>query len=320
MPQPLEIWQRQRAMADTLYFLMGPTAVGKTDLSLEWAERLNAEIISTDSLLFYRGMDIGTAKPSRAELQRVPHHLIDVVDVDEPLNLLRYLELVKEAIQLIVSRGKNVLLVGGSGFYVHSFFQPFPQDIADNDQVREDIQILYEQLGVEGLLQALDERHPDGTPGLDRNNPHRVMNALLRSRLIGKSWSEMREEWESRPQPFAEYTKKAVRLGRPNAEMFPRIEKRITQMMDQGLLEEVERLKIMGIEKNPTARTAIGYREILENPNASRNEIEELIALHTRQLVRKQEKWFRSKFARLPVIHPDHAIEENDPGALFQTP
>jgi tRNA dimethylallyltransferase len=292
-------------MTATLYFLTGPTAVGKTELALEWAERMNAEIVSCDSLLFYRGMDIGTAKPTQGERARVPHHLIDLVPVSEPFNLPRFLQAAEVAIADIQSRGKQVLIAGGSGFYLYSFFQPIPQELPDQDGVREELQDLQAECGLAGLLDELDRLHPSGTPGLDRNNPHRVFNAVLRSRLLGLSWEEMRKEWQSRPVPFAEFSKQVVRLGRPDEEMWGRIEQRVRLMLQQGLAEEVWRLREEGIEQNPTARTAIGYREILQNPHASTEEWVEQIALHTRQLVRKQEKWFRSKFASVEVLHPD---------------
>lgn len=304
-------------MPATLYFLMGPTAVGKTDLSLEWAERMNAEILSCDSLLFYRGMDIGTAKPTVEERSRVRHHLIDVAEVDQPLNLPCFLEFAEQAVAEIEARNKTVLVAGGSGFYLHSFFQPFPQELPESGEIRTQLEELAATRGLEGLLQELDRLHPEGTPGLDRQNPHRVFNALLRSHILGKSWEEMRHDWLTRHPPFPDHQKKAVRLGRPDEEMFPRIEKRITQMMDQGLVEEVRMLKQRGIINNPTARTAIGYREILENPQASRRELEEQIALHTRQLVRKQEKWFRNKFASIPAQHPERLAGTACPEECF---
>lgn len=306
-------------MTPTLYFLMGPTAVGKTDLSLEWAERMNAEILSCDSLLFYRGMDIGTAKPSLEERNRIRHHLIDVVEVNQPLNLPRFLELAEQAVNEIEVRGKTVLIAGGSGFYLHSFFQPLPQELPESEELRAELENLSNTHGLQGLLGELDRLHPEGTPGLDRQNPHRVFNALLRSHLLGKSWEEMRKDWENRPWPLPDHRRKVVRLGRPDEEMFPRIEKRITQMIDQGLREEVERLRTRGIADNPTARTAIGYREILENPQASRQQLEEQIALHTRQLVRKQEKWFRNKFVKISVQHPEPLRKENNPEICFES-
>ena len=178
-------------MKPVLHIITGPTAVGKTDYALTYAEEHNAEIVSCDALLVYKGMDIGTAKPSPDDLARVPHHLIDVNAVNEPYDITVYVRDARAAVEEITARGKSVVLTGGSGFYLKSFFAPVVDDIEVFDSTREQVAELYAAEGLEGLLIALRKNSPQGFGKLDTLNPRRVQRALERCMASGKSLPEL---------------------------------------------------------------------------------------------------------------------------------
>lgn len=280
-----------------LYVLTGPTAVGKTELALRWAEANDAEIVSCDSLLFYRGMDIGTAKPTVAELARVRHHLIDICAVDDPMNIARYVALARSAVAEIAGRGKRVLVTGGSGFYLKAFFSPVADAVAVAPALRQEID---DRLTREGLASLLDELHrlnPAGLGALDTANPRRVTRALERCRASGRTLAELAEAFAAQPAPFAEWTIDCTRLERDPAELDGRVAQRVTLMLASGLVAEVRDLRAAGLENNTSAARAIGYRETLALlagmlPEAA---LAAEIAANTRQLVRKQRTWFRTQ-------------------------
>jgi len=286
----------------TLHVLTGPTAVGKTERALRWAEENNAEIVSCDSLLFYRGMDIGTAKPTRADLARVPHHLVDVCDCDTQMDITRYIALARAAVDGIAARGKRILVTGGSGFYLKSFFAPVADDIAVPPALRAEIA---EQLAREGLpalvarLRALNPA-PQGLGSLDTSNPRRVTRALERCRASGRTLAALAAEFAQRPSAFADWRVQLTVLDRPREELETRIAQRTDAMLAAGLIDEVKRLRAAGFERNPSAARAIGYRETLAMldgklpPEALAAEI----AKNTRALVKKQRTWFRTQLPK----------------------
>ncbi|HLP02532.1 MAG TPA: isopentenyl transferase family protein [Opitutaceae bacterium] len=167
-------------MNGVIHVLTGCTAVGKTELALRWAEARGAEIVSCDSLLFYRGMDIGTAKPMRAELARVPHHLVDVCDVREQVNITHYVMNARAAVEGIWARGRSVLVTGGSGFYLKAFFGPVADDVAVPAELRDAVRGKLEREGLEALVAELRALNPAGLGALDVLNPRRVTRALER--------------------------------------------------------------------------------------------------------------------------------------------
>jgi tRNA dimethylallyltransferase len=280
-----------------LHVVTGCTAAGKTEWALRWAEANGAEIISCDSLLFYRGMDIGTAKPTLAERERIPHHLIDVRAVDEPMNVAAYAQLARRVAEEIVGRGRAVLVVGGSGFYLKAFFAA----VTDAVEVPAAVRVrVAEQLAAEGLpalVAALERLNPAGLGSLDRDNPRRVTRALERCLASGRSLAQLAAEFARIPAPFGAWEKEVTLLERPPAELEARIEARIGAMLRQGLVEEVRRLRAAGLERNPSAAGAIGYREVLallDGRLAPANLAAEIVR-NTRALVKKQRTWFRTQ-------------------------
>lgn len=295
-----------------LFILSGPTAVGKTELALQWAEKFDAEIVSCDSLLFYRGMDIGTAKPNRDELARVPHHLVDVCEVDTAMNIATYVERARAAVDEIVGRGRRVLVTGGSGFYLKAFLGPVADGVEVPAALREELELLLEERGLEPLLDQLEELNPEGLGELDQANPRRVIRALERCRASGKTLAVLRAEFEALPGPFADFKAQVVRLGRSTEELHERIERRIEIMLSDGLVDEVRRLEGKGLRLNPSAARSIGYRETLAviDGELPETELAQEIAKNTWALVRKQRTWFRTQLPEHRVLPAGNARAE----------
>lgn len=277
----------------SLIFVVGPTAAGKTALSLELAEQLNRPILSCDSLCFYRGMDIGTAKPTAAEQARVPHFGIDLVEPSEGYDIVQYERYARDCVEAHSATG--LIVTGGSGFYLKSFFSPVTDQIEVPEGLMETVQQLHNDQGLPGLVQALQARNPDGTGTLDLQNPRRVEKALLRCMASGKTLQQLASEFAHQPDPYADYSRCVLLLDRDTQELDTRIGQRTRQMLATGLIEEVRQLRLKGLEQNPSGRDSIGYRETLQflDGELDQNTLESEINLHTRQLVRKQRKWFR---------------------------
>ncbi len=284
-------------MTQTVHIITGPTAVGKTEYALAYAESRDAEIVSCDASLIYRGMDIGTAKPTAEELARVPHHLIDVNAVDEPYDIVAYVRDAEAAVADIFARGKSVVVTGGSGFYLKSFFAPVIDVVKVSAAVRAEVADLYEAEGLTGLLSALHARSPSGLGNLDVKNPRRVLRALERCLASGKSLPELQAEFAARPEPYREYRKRLILLERDKEVLKERVALRAELMLQAGLIEEVRGLMARGIRKNPSACSAIGYRETIAYLEGSlaREELLPSIVQNTVHLVKKQRTWFRTQ-------------------------
>lgn len=287
-------------MARVIHVLTGCTAVGKTDLALRWAEAHGAEIVSCDALLFYRGMDIGTAKPTAAERIRVPHHLIDVCTLREPMDVARYVTLAQAAVAEISGRGQPVLVTGGSGFYLKAFFAPVADAVAVPHTVRERVRALDPAKALAELV-ALNS---GGVGPLDTANPRRVSRALERCIASGRTLAVLAADFARQLPPFADWEVKLVRLDRPADELKHRIELRVSAMLAAGLVEEVRGLLAQGLKENPSAAQAIGYREVIAMlagrlPAA---ELAAAIAKNTRALVKKQRTWFRTQLPGHRVV------------------
>ena len=285
---------------ESLFVLTGCTAVGKTEWALEWAESNDAEIVSCDSLLFYKGMDIGTAKPTGAERARVPHHLIDICEPHERMDIAAFLPLAIAAVEDIRVRGKKVLVTGGSGFYLKAFFSPVLDSVRVSTKTRETVRSLEQAGGLEKMVEILRSLDPDCEGELDIQNPRRVLKALERCMETGKSMRQLKTEFSSQKNPLTEMSKKLVVLDRDRKELDARIEERVAAMLKEGLVEEVKRLRADGFESNPSGAGSIGYRETLayldgeiEFENLARN-----IVVDTQRLAKKQRTWFRTQ---LPV-------------------
>jgi tRNA dimethylallyltransferase len=284
----------------TLYVLTGPTAVGKTEAALRWAERHGAEIVSCDSLLFYRGLDIGTAKPTTAEQARVPHHLVDIIDVTERMDVAQFVQRARAAVAAIEARGRTVLVTGGSGLYLKTFFAP----VADDVEVPRDVRARVEKLPLAEAVAELRRLNSLGLGTLDTANPRRVARALERCLASGKTLPELAEEFARQPAPFADWRVVLTRLERPPAELEARIDARVTSMLRTGLVDEVRRMRAAGLEQNPSASRAIGYLEVLGmlEGKLDQADLADEIAKHTRALVKKQRTWFRTQLPTHQVL------------------
>jgi tRNA dimethylallyltransferase len=295
-----------------LHVLTGCTAVGKTEWALRWAEARGAEIVSCDSLLFYRGMDVGTAKPSAAELARVPHHLVDLCDLGDRMDVTRYVARTRTVLAEIAARGRSALVVGGSGFYLKAFFSPVADEVAVPAPLRAEVAAL--PLAV--ALDRLRALNPSGLETLDTANPRRVARALERCLASGRTLAELAEEFARQPAPFADWAVKLARIDRAPEELGRRIEARVAAMLRAGLVDEVRRLLSLGLTENPSAARAIGYRETID-VLAGRLPVCDLasvIVKNTRALVKKQRTWFRTQL-------PPHRVVDggklHDIGELF---
>lgn len=288
-------------MPRILHVLTGCTAVGKTELALRWAEANGAEIVSCDSLLFYRGADIGTAKPTTAELARVPHHLIDICDLRERMDVTHYVTKARVAIDGILARGRRVLVTGGSGFYLKSFFAPVADEVAVPPELRAELRARLEATGgLAALVAELQQLNPAGLGALDVQNPRRVLRALERCRVSGRTLAALQADFDAQPAPFADCAVELCELVREPAELDQRIEQRVAAMLAAGLVAEVRGLLAQGLKENPSAAGAIGYRETLDfiEGRLMEPELAGAITRNTRALVKKQRTWFKTQ---LPV-------------------
>lgn len=303
-------------MTRTLHVLTGCTAVGKTELALRWAEANGAEIVSCDSLLFYRGADIGTAKPTKAELARVPHHLLDICGLRERMDVTHYVTKARVAVEGILARGRRVLVTGGSGFYLKSFFAPVADEVAVPPELRTELRTRLEAAGgLASLVAELHQLNPAGLGALDVQNPRRVLRALERCRASGRTLAALQADFDAQPAPFADCAVQLCELVREPAELDQRIEQRVAAMLAAGLVAEVRGLLAQGLKQNPSAAGAIGYRETVDfiEGRLMEPELAGAITRNTRALVKKQRTWFKTQ---LPA-HRQVAAATAQVGDLF---
>ena len=296
-------------MSPIIHILTGPTAVGKTDLAIAWAEAHDAEIISCDSLLVYCGMDIGTAKPPPAAMKKVVHHLIDSVQVSQRFSVKHYQEAAVHATESIISRGKKVLVTGGSGFYLKTFFKPVIDAVEADASIVNKVDQIEKEQGLAGLLSALEKCDPNCKAELDINNPRRVSKALQRCLASGKTLSMLKAEFAQVKSPFNKYIKKVILLERDPDDLTRRIEQRVDSMINNGLVAEVEQLIAAKLEANPSAAAAIGYRETIDYIKSGSRDLDslkQLLCLNTRRLVAKQRKWFRNHLEPDRILNLSH--------------
>ncbi len=280
-----------------LHILTGPTAVGKTEAALSWAEQHNAEILSCDSVCVYRGMDIGSAKPTVAQQQRVPHHGLDLVAPTARYSVTQYIAYAQEVVRKNQSRGKNTLVTGGSGFYLAAFFGPVSDDLMVNDATIQEVRQLQEK-GIEALLRRLQEIEQRPLPAwLDQQNPIRVAKALERRLSSDLSLDEIREEFLQKKSPFEGYTVQARLMERPDDELRTRINQRTHAMLQEGLIEEAQNLLQLNLDPELPSARAVGYRATMDwladGKKVALDGLAERINLDTWALVRKQRKWFK---------------------------
>ena len=268
--------------------IVGPTAVGKSAVALEVAEVLRAEIVSVDSMQIYRGMDVGTDKPTPAMRRRVPHHLLDLEDPSEPLTVAGYQRAARAAISGIAARGRLPLLVGGSGLYFRAVVDDLRFPPRDGS-VRAGLEEEAERLGAAALHARLAELDPVAARRIEPANARRTIRALEAIALTGRPFSDA-GSWDSYQSI---YRLAAAGLTRPRAELYRRIEDRVGRMLARGLIDEARGLAGRGLSR--TARQALGYRQVLEaHPGAGSDELARDIVRATKRFARRQESWFRA--------------------------
>lgn len=273
-----------------LVVILGPTAVGKTEVAMQLAERLGGEIVSADSRLFYRGMDIGTAKPSPEERQRVPHHLIDVAEPDEIWSLPMFQQAARSAIAGIHARGRLPFLVGGTGQYVRAVVETWAPPAQEPDlRLRDTLTRWAGLIGPRELHRRLGVIDPAAAQRMDPNNLRRTVRALEVIFLTGQLFSAQQQKGSS------DYALLLVGLRRPRSELYARVDARIQAMLDAGLLHEVGALLAQGYSPSLPTLSAIGYREMVAHLQGEITLDEAVTRMKrlTRHFVRKQANWFR---------------------------
>jgi len=273
-----------------LIVILGPTAVGKTEISISVAEKIGGEIISADSRLFYRGMDIGTAKPSREQLSSVPHHLVDVANPDEEWSLVRFSSAVELILKDIQNRGKIPFLVGGTGQYIMAIVEGWiPPPRIDDESFREDLERFAQERGADALHQRLASVDSESAERIHPSNLRRVIRALEIFEATGVRASQQRVK-----SPPA-YQVLEIGLHLPREVLYQRIDDRIDNMIENGLVEEVQELLRLGYSSELPSMSAIGYKQIagvLRNKASIQEAVSEMRRL-TRQYVRRQANWFK---------------------------
>ena len=273
-----------------LILIVGPTAVGKTELSIQLAEHLNGEIVSADSRLFYRGMDIGTAKPSPKEQARVPHYLIDIANPDEMLSLAVFQQKAQELIEDIHTRNKIPFLVGGTGQYVRAVTQGWiPPEVKPNEALRNEFEQQKEQNGIYWLHDKLRDLDPIAAEKIDARNYRRTIRALEVIMTTGRKFSEQRGQGDS---PYRLVT---IGLTRPREELYLRVDERIELMFANGFIDEVKALLEKGYSPTLPTMSAIGYRECISVIKGQLTEEQAKVQIRraTRVYVRRQANWFK---------------------------
>lgn len=284
-----------------LIFIVGATATGKSELSLQLAERLDGEIVNADSMQVYRGMDIGTAKLSIQDRRGIPHHLIDILDVTEDASVAQYQSWARGKIDELLSSGKSVVVVGGTGLYVKAILDElnFPDT---NPEVRAKLAEEADRIGGEAMHQRLGKLDPAAAAAIPKENVRRVVRALEVIEITGKPFTA------NLPRAGASYYPDAWQFGlvMNREDLKERIDRRVDQMWREGLVSEVRSLVEKGLNSGKTARAALGYSQILDYlaEKTSEEQAREETKRATRAYARRQETWF-SRDGRIKWLKGD---------------
>ena len=280
-------------MKNKLVIISGPTGVGKTKLSIELAKKIGGEIISADSMQVYKYMDIGSAKVTKEEMQNVKHHLIDVLEPTESFDVNRFQTMANKAIEEIYQRGHIPIIVGGTGFYIQSVlyqieFKEEPQD----QTYRLSLEKLAEEKGAHHLHERLRTVDPEAASEIHENNVKRVIRALEYYKQTGQKISEHNKEQKEKESPY-DFTYFVLTDDRKK--LYDRIDERVDEMMSQGLVEEVQKLKDMGCDSSMVSMQGIGYKEILDylDGETTLERAVYLIKQGSRHYAKRQLTWFR---------------------------
>lgn len=280
-------------MKRPLIVIGGPTACGKTGFSIKLAKKIGGEIISADSMQVYRYMDIGTAKVTQEEAQGVPHYLIDEYDPDEEYNVMLFQEKAKAYMEQIWAKGKIPILVGGTGFYINALLYDTDfTETENNTAFREECYRLAEEQGAEALYERLRQIDPEYAAGIHANNVKRVTRALEYHHLTGEKFSAHNAAQKEKDTP---YTAAVILLTMERERLYARIEERIDQMLEQGLLEEVKGLLDRGYSPDLVSMQGIGYKEFVPyfNGTCTLEEAVTQLKTNTRHFAKRQLTWFR---------------------------
>jgi tRNA dimethylallyltransferase len=282
-------------------FIAGPTAAGKSAVALALAEKIGGEIISVDSMQVYRGLDIGTAKPTAEERARVPHHLLDICDLHESFDAAQFVRHAQKAVEEIRSRGRTPVFCGGTGLYFKAYLEGLGEAPPADEKLRAEL----EATPLEKLLDELRERDPVTFEKIDRQNPRRVIRAVEVIRLTGKPFSAQKSRWCETPgEPSSPANtgsrgrsphQRLICFTRSAADLHRRINVRVDEMFARGLVDETRELLMRGLAENKFAMQAIGYRQVVEHLRGERELAEtiELVKIRTRQFAKRQLTWFR---------------------------
>lgn len=280
-------------MKRPLLILTGPTAAGKTALSIQAAKAFDGEIISADSMQVYKGMDIGSAKIRRDEMDGVPHHLIDVLEPEEPFHVVKFQELARAAMEEIYERGHLPIITGGTGFYIQALL--YDIDFTENDAdpaYRETLERLAMERGAAYLHGLLKERDPKAAQEIHENNVKRVIRALEFYEKTGTPISVHNAAQREKESP---YRFAYVVLNRNREELYRRIDRRVDQMMEAGLLEEVDTLRKRGYDRSYVSMQGLGYKELLAylDGECTLEEAVYILKRDTRHFAKRQLTWFK---------------------------
>jgi tRNA dimethylallyltransferase len=285
----------------TLFIIVGATATGKSELALDIAERIDGEIINADSMQLYRGMDIGTAKLSPGERRGITHHLIDTLNVNEESSVAAYQESARSIIDRLISEGKSVVVVGGTGLYIKAILDDlnFPET---NPEVRKRISDEAERLGAEIMHQRLFKLDPAAAVAIPKENVRRVVRALEVIEITGRPFTAHLPRASESRYPSA----RQIGLVMNRENLRERIDRRVDHMWERGLVDEVKALIPQGIREGKTAQAALGYSQILTflDGEIAEGEAKEETKRATRQYARRQETWF-SRDERIQWVKPE---------------
>ena len=268
----------------------GATASGKTSLAVECAKQLNTEIISADSMLIYRRLNIGTAKPTIEEMDGVKHHLIDIISPFESFSVSDYEKVALPILEGLLAKGKTPIICGGTGFYINSLlYKSQFGNVGADARVREELEAYARERGTTALHELLRDKDPESAKILHENDVKRVIRALEIYYVTGKRKSEQRDD------PIPRFNFVCVSINHPREALYERIHLRVDQMIEEGLIEEVEGLMAQGITKDLQCMQGIGYKEILEGKEKGYTieEIAELIKKNTRNYAKRQVTFFK---------------------------
>ncbi len=294
---------------EPLIVLAGPTAVGKTALSISLAKAVGGEIISADSMQVYRHMNIGSAKITPSEMDGVPHYLVDVLEPTEEFHVVRFQQMAREAMQEIRSHGHIPILVGGTGFYIQAITRDI--DFTENEATpyRQELEALAQEKGSAYLHRLLAEVDPASAESIHENNAKRVIRALEFYHLTGRKISEHNEEQRERSTP---YNLAYFVLNDERERLYARIDRRVDEMLAAGLVDEVASLKAMGCHREMTSMKGLGYKEILAylDGECTLEEAVEILKRDTRHFAKRQLTWFKREQDAIWLNKKDFAYDE----------